>query len=92
MKIRLATTFYPSEDAYIAAERGGPTAPSRLITADIDWAFGREPMIGEYVHFSGTSLKVEAVDWFPAEGLCHLKLSDAIGHDDERYLQEAGFR
>ncbi|HKF19243.1 MAG TPA: hypothetical protein VKF14_18945 [Candidatus Dormibacteraeota bacterium] len=62
------------------------------VTVDLDWAIDREPVAGEYMHFSGTSLKVEAVDWYPSQDLCHISCPDAIGHHVDRYLHHAGFR
>lgn len=80
MKLSVWTNYFATPDQ----ERG------QLIRATIERPYGREPIAGEVIHFSGASLEVKSVNWL--EDSCLLSLEDAIGETTGRYLHEAGFR
>jgi len=92
MKVRLKTDVYGNEDQYEAQAQGGPRASSRSMILALDWPGSREPVVGEYIYLGFGSLRVEAVFWLPAQRICFLKLSDAVGRRAERGLKAAGFR
>lgn len=80
MKLSLWTNYFVDRDQ----QQG------QQIRARIERPYGREPVVGEVMHFIGAALEVTSVGWL--EDGCLLGLEDAIGETTASYLHEAGFR